>query len=99
MILILIQQRVKIEVGFNLGFKKYNSQISIVHSIDTLPNSTSLYSKDPNPKQPVWYDQFAIFVTRGYANIYHNAEWIMNFIHIVNNIADFPLVYALSFFH
>ena len=36
--------------------------------------------------------------TRGYVNIYHNAEWITNYYHIATNIEKFPLVNLESFF-
>ena len=60
-------------------------------SIALLPSNRS-YSTD------VWYDRVAIISTRGYTNIYHNAEWIVSFYHIVTIIEKFPLVgLALSF--
>ncbi|KAK8789683.1 hypothetical protein WA171_001774 [Blastocystis sp. BT1] len=38
-----------------------------------------------------WYDQVAILSTRGFSNIYHNAEWIMNFVHFAACSTELPL--------
>ena len=61
-----------------------------------IPNTTTIFSKTPSPSSSVWYDRFAIFSTRGYLNIYHNTEWILNFIHYVMNLRAFPLVLLSS---
>ena len=56
------------------------------------PDSIALLPSNRSYSTDVWYDKVAIISTRGYTNIYHNAEWIANFYHIVTNIEKFPLV-------
>lgn len=38
------------------------------------------------------YDRIAILSTRGFASMYHNAEWIVNLLHYARSISEFPLV-------
>ena len=54
--------------------------------------SIALLASNESYSTNLWYDKLAIFATRGYINIYHNAEWIANFYHIAMNIEKFPLV-------
>lgn len=80
-------------------FKDPQEYACSIHSAplpSTVPNTTTLFSKTPSLSSSVWYDRFAIFSTRGYLNIYHNTEWILNFIHYVMNIRNFPLVLLSS---
>ena len=46
-----------------------------------------------------WYDQVAILSTRGFSNIYHNAEWIMNFVHFAACSTELPLVWSYDHFY
>lgn len=73
--------------------RNYDCEISVIPIPTLLPTTTVFFSKDPIPQYNVWYDHFAIFSTRGFSNIYHNAEWIMNFIHYSNSIQELPLVF------
>lgn len=59
-------------------------------------DSIALLPSNRSYSTAVWYDKVAIISTRGYTNIYHNAEWIANFYHIVTNIEKFPLVLLKS---
>ena len=43
------------------------------------------------------YDQIAIFETRGYGNIYHNTEWILNTIRYAQSIKQLPIVDILVY--
>ena len=45
------------------------------------------------------YDKIAILSTRGFANIYHNTEWIMNFVHFAVSSDELPLVVIFVLFH
>ena len=56
------------------------------------PDSIALLPSNRSYSTDVWYDKVAFFSTRGFVNIYHNAEWIANFYHIATNIEKFPLV-------
>lgn len=47
----------------------------------------------------VVYDKIALLATRGFMNIYHNAEWIMNFIHFAVASDKLPLVSFFVRFH
>lgn len=80
-------------------FKDPQEYACSIHSAplpSTVPNTTTIFSKSPSLSSSVWYDRFVIFSTRGYLNIYHNTEWILNFIHYVMNIRNFPLVLLSS---
>lgn len=80
-------------------FKDPQEYACSIHSAplpSTVPNTTTIFSKSPSLSSSVWYDRFAIFSTRGYLNIYHNTEWILNFIHYIMNIRNFPLVLLSS---
>lgn len=71
---------------------------------ETVSQPTLLSSLNPNRQFPsiqqdIWYDRVAILSTRGFANIYHNTEWIMNFVHFASVSNELPLVRSLSFFY
>lgn len=48
--------------------------------------------KERKVPEDVVLDRVAILATRGYANIYHNSEWIMNFVHYADVERVLPLV-------
>ena len=50
------------------------------------------WEKERKIPEDVVFDRVAILSTRGYANIYHNSEWIMNFIHYADVERLLPLV-------
>ena len=54
-------------------------------------NPTS-WSKWKTIPEQIVLDRVAILSTRGYANIYHNSEWIMNFVHYADVEDLVPLV-------
>ena len=92
-----VKQPKKVMNGFL--FKDPQAYACSIHSAPLpsfVPNTTTIFSKTPSPSSSVWYDRFAIFSTRGYLNIYHNTEWILNFIHYVMNLRAFPLVLLSS---
>lgn len=77
-----------------VGSRGYDCDILLSSSLSDLPlNSIARVTRNTARLQgDVCYDRIAILSTRGYANMYHNAEWIVNFIHYASNIANFPLV-------
>ena len=90
--------KVLLSLSLSIVSHKYDCEIHINAFPDNTPTDIVLFSQNPNPIYTVWYDRFAFFSTRGFANIYHNAEWIMNFIHYVIHIKEFPLVIQLFFY-
>ena len=58
----------------------------------TTLSSTIASGEAPHLQKEVVYDKIAILATRGFMNIYHNAEWIMNFIHFAVASDKLPLV-------
>ena len=80
--------------GSHVGSHGYDCDILMSSSPADLPlsNIHRITRNTERLQRDVCYDRIAILSTRGYANMYHNAEWIVNFIHYANNIAQFPLV-------
>lgn len=60
----------------------------------TIEDGQSLHLQDG-----IVYDKIAILSTRGFANIYHNTEWIMNFVHFAVSSDELPLVVIFVLFH
>ena len=82
-------------ISFSLEHREFNSTFSVSSLTSDMPShdSFALLPSNRSYSTDVWYDKVAIISTRGYTNIYHNAEWIANFYHIVTNIEKFPLVW------
>ena len=77
-----------------VGSRGFDCDILLSSSLSDLPlnNIARVTHNTARLQDDVCYDRIAILSTRGYANMYHNAEWIVNFIHYASNIANFPLV-------
>lgn len=59
-------------------------------------NTIPVITNNTNDSLPLAeYDQIAIFETRGYGNVYHNTEWILNHIRYAQNITQLPIVVIL----
>ena len=86
-------------VVFYLEHLEYNCTFSVAPLTRDMPpsNSIALLAANQSYSTDVWYDNIAIFSTRGCSNIYHNSEWIANFYHMAMNIEKFPLVSLFSF--
>ena len=86
--------RVALSIAFSLEHREFNSTFSIAPLTSDMPppDSITLLPSNRSYSTDIWYDKVAIFSTRGFVNIYHNAEWIANFYHIATNIEKFPLV-------
>ena len=85
-------------IPFNsIEFHLVDCVIKGMQTNETISQPILLSSVNNNPKtisiqQDTWYDHVAILSTRGFANIYHNAEWIMNFIHFAASSSVLQLV-------
>lgn len=77
-----------------LEYREYNCTFSVAPLTSDMPPSHSIafLASNQSYSTDVWYDNIAIFSTRGCSNIYHNSEWIANFYHMAMNIEKFPLV-------
>ena len=87
--------RVALSIAFSLEHREFNSTFSVSSLTSGMPSpdSIALLPSNRSYSTDVWYDKVAFFSTRGFVNIYHNAEWIANFYHIATNIEKFPLVW------
>ena len=79
---------------FSIEHREFDSVFTVAPMTNEMPSrdSVALLPSNRSFSTDVWYDRVAILSTRGFTNIYHNAEWIANFYHIALNIEKFPLV-------
>ena len=87
--------KVDSNIAFSLEHREFDSTFSVAPLTSDMPSpdSIALLPSNCSYSTYVWYDRVAFFSTRGFVNIYHNAEWIANFYHIATNIEKLLLVW------